>query len=166
MSDSSSTTSTKWIPGFLRFLSDATKIRPTKAFFDVITLDAAVGRRIGLGGGIKDKVPPFIGLQPFDAIWFCQMPWREIILERSALVMIADPKLAGLDAHSFGIRVPINPDYASVLARFKDIDVRQIDVDTTGSVTELGNAPLMKLTLSCGRVERLGGRPRIVTDSF
>jgi hypothetical protein len=166
MADSSSTTSKKWIPGFLRFLADATKIRPTKAFYDVITLDPAIGRRIGLGGGIKDKVPPFLGLQPFDVIWFSIMPWREIVLERNALVLIADPKLSGLEAHPFGIRIPINPDYAVVLARFTDLDVRQIDIDATGSVTQLGNAPLMKMPLSSGRVERLGARARIIKEHF
>lgn len=162
MSSSSPSVATQqWIAGFVRFLEDVTQVRPARAFYDLITLDAAVGRRIGLGGGLRDKVPPFIGLQPFDLQWFSRMPWVEAILETSALVLIADPARTGLAAPLFGVRIPISPDYARVLSRFRSMDVREMRVDSTGGVQELGSAAAMCLRLTPGKVDRLGQRPSI-----
>jgi hypothetical protein len=159
--DATSAATLNWVNGFVRFLKEATQNKQSRAFYDVMTLDASIGRRIGLGGGIKDKIPPFIGLQPFDMQWFCKMPWTEIILESSALVMIADPVTTGLKAPQFGIRIPINPDYANVLARFREIDVREMNIGQDGRIQELSQFTAMSLKMTPGKVDRLGYRPSI-----
>lgn len=160
-SPSPSVATQQWVAGFTRFLEDVAQNRPARAFYDVITLDAAVGRRIGLGGGVRDKVPPFLGLQPFDLQWFTRMPWVESILETSALVLIADPARTGLQAPHFGVRIPISPDYARVLSRFRAMDVREMRIDASGAIQDLGKSAVMCLRLTPGKVDRLGQRPAI-----
>lgn len=150
-----------WISGFVGFLSEVTAHKPAKAFQNVITVDASVARRIGLGGGVKDKVAPFLALQPYDMAWFAKMPWHEFILEQDAIVLIAIAAEGNVTTPPFGIRIPISPDYAKVLARFRSLDVRQISINRDGIVSDLADSASLRIPLIPGKVERLGQKPKI-----
>ena len=153
--------SKQWLHGFAKFLQDISKHRQTTSFHDVISLDMAISKRIGFGGSVKEKVEPFLALQPFDYQWFSKMPWQEAILEAGAIVFIANPSTEAIKGPLFGLRIPINPDYTKVLSRFNYLDVREIEIDSSGSVTTLGETIAMKVPISRGNVERLGYRPKI-----
>ena len=124
----------------------------------------SVSKRIGFGGSVKEKVEPFLALQPFDYEWFHKMPWQEAILEPGAIVFIANPSTGSIKAPAFGLRVPINPDYANVLSRFSHLDVRPIEIDQAGNVCAIGDPAGKKIPVGSGKVERLGYKPKILKN--
>lgn len=153
------TTNLQWLIALAGFLQDIKC--GNKARNSVITLNIDAGRRIGLGGSVKEKIAPFISLQEFDLAWFRQVPWSHAVLEDDAIVFIAFDKATMQETGPMGIRFPVNPDYTEVLSRFDSLEIREMKIDKSGNIVHIGERTSMSLRLDKGKVERLGKKPAI-----